>query len=463
MIASQYYDTMSDFRVKPILLYGIHERKEQTSWRPWGAIESEDDADREARRIESELQQLQHNAGFSLVVQSLSMARTIEDVEHLAITADLILVYAAGVQVNDSVAPIVQLLSFNTPVIFFLRKDYLWYEILHPRFLRMSFSDEILQPIAVDDIVVDDYDGLAKKLRSLAGLEQTKRAKVIAIGSPEGWGIGKEAVRIAKQIWDIQLETVSYQELAKRIDSLKADDHALEVARKAAEQYLSDNTVNLSTRMEYVVNAFLLDQVFRGILQELDAEILTVAECMSTIMPISETTACLPLCLLNDSGYLAFCESDFVAIPAGILLHHISQKPVFLVDPTLPYNGQVIVAHCTAPRRMDGVNLESVEVLTHFESDYGAAPQVKMREGQEVTVIDPSFGGNEWLGFRGRILSNSNLQICRSQIDIEIEGDWEQLLREMKGFHWLVVYGDYLKEIGYALKRVGIKWTNLSI
>ena len=44
---------------------------------------------------------------------------------------------------------------------------------------------------------------------------------------------------------------------------------------------------------------------------------MTINGCMSTIMPISETTACLPLSTLNDDGYMAFCESDFVVIPGG--------------------------------------------------------------------------------------------------------------------------------------------------
>jgi hypothetical protein len=34
---------------------------------------------------------------------------------------------------------------------------------------------------------------------------------------------------------------------------------------------------------------------------------------MGTIMPMSQTTACMPLSLLNDEGYLAFCESDFAS------------------------------------------------------------------------------------------------------------------------------------------------------
>ena len=453
---------MFDLQVKPILLYGVYEKREQTSWRPWGGIQSEADADCEITRIKDELLELQNKAEFQLRIQPLSKTKTVEDIESLDIDADVILVYAAGVQDIDSIEPLEQLLSYNKPVIFFLRKDYLWYEIIHPRFLRRSVSDEILQPVDVADIVVDDYRELLQKLRSLLGLKSAIGAKVISIGTPGGWGIGEEAVQKAKGTWKLQIETISYQELADRIEELKADGNAVDMAQEDAESYLSDNDVELETDRSFVINALLLERVFRDLLKEGSAHILTIAGCMSIVMPISETTACLPICLLNDAGYLAFCESDFVAIPAGILLHSISSKPVFLVDPTLPHKGQVTVAHCTAPRRMDGSNLEQVKILTHFESDYGAAPQVKMKKGQVVTVVGPSFSGNDWIGFRGRIVDNPTLPICRTQLDIEIEGNWKKLLRDMKGFHWLVVYGDYLSELEYALKKAGVDWTNIS-
>jgi len=32
----------------------------------------------------------------------------------------------------------------------------------------------------------------------------------------------------------------------------------------------------------------------------------------------------------------------------------------------------------------------------------------------------------------------------------------------MPGFHWMTGYGDYLRELGYAVKRVGIEWDRLA-
>jgi L-fucose isomerase-like protein len=178
-------------------------------------------------------------------------------------------------------------------------------------------------------------------------------------------------------------------------------------------------------------------------------------------MPLAESTACLTLSLLNDSGYLAFCESDFVVVPSGILLANITGKPVFLNDPTFPHDRIITLAHCTAPRRMDGKKLEPARLLTHFESDYGAAPKVEMLIGQTVTNIMPDFEFKCNVGMTGKIIDNPMLDICRSQIDISFECDSRKVAEVMPGFHWNTVYGDYIKETSYALKKIGIELENL--
>jgi hypothetical protein len=160
--------------------------------------------------------------------------------------------------------------------------------------------------------------------------------------------------------------------------------------------------------------------------------------------------------MLNDDGYLAFCESDFVVIPAGMLMASISGHPMFLNDPTYPHNGVITLAHCTAPRKLDGKTTEPARILTHFESDYGAAPKVEMRIGQKVTNIIPDFAGKRWVGFVGDITAHPFLPICRSQIDVKFTCDSQKLAERMPGFHWMTIYGDYLREAGYALKKIPI-------
>ena len=85
-----------------------------------------------------------------------------------------------------------------------------------------------------------------------------------------------------------------------------------------------------------------------------------------------------------------------------------------------------------------------------------------MKVGQVCTNLVPDFASKKWVGFAGQIIGNPFHAICRSQIDVKISGDCDALLQEMKGFHWMMSYGDYLREMGYALKKSGVDLLNVS-
>ena len=255
---------------------------------------------------------------------------------------------------------------------------------------------------------------------------------------------------------------MSYDELGEKIKAAKADNNRVSDAEKYARRYLALPETTLETDMQFVSNAFLLHGIFKDLLQQYDADIFTIMGCMSTVIPVAETTACLPLSLLNDEGFPAFCESDFNVIPSGILLHYITGKPVFLNDPTYPHNGMVTCAHCTAPRRMDGRHYARTRVVTHYESDYGAAPKVELPIGTEVTMVCPDCSQKEWLGFTGVVEANPFYDICRAQYDITIDGDWKKLLREHRGFHWMMACGNYMREMEYACPKIGVDWITIS-
>jgi len=267
---------------------------------------------------------------------------------------------------------------------------------------------------------------------------------------------------LVREIWKFDMQTVSYDEVGRLIKEARADSAAVTRSKDLAKAYVKAQGVKLETKPEFVENAFLLAEVFRGLMKKADCQAITINGCMGTIMPLAETSACLTLTLLNDSRYLAFCESDFVVIPSGVLLANIAGNPVFLNDPTYPHDGIITLAHCTAPRKMNGKDLEPVRIMTHFESDYGAAPKVEMGKGQVVTNIIPDFKIKRWVGLRGEIIDAPFMDICRSQIDIRFSCDSQLLAERMPGFHWMTSYGDYMREIGYACKKLGIKWEDLT-
>ena len=288
-------------KIQPVLMYSISKRREARSWKSWGDVQTEQGAIQEVKRISNELKSLSSSASGS---------------------------------------------------------TYYWYEALSVRYLKTdenesennSYQDH--GGVHVDDVVVDDGEQLLWRLRALYGLKNFVGTKIVALGGP--WGkYDSKAPSVARERYKIDIIEVSYDDAAPRIRSIQKDRRLVSKAEKWAQQYSSIPGTTIMTDKKFIVNSFLLYYAFKELMKQHDATTFTIKECMSVVIPIAQTTACLTLGLLNDEGLLAFCESDFVVIPSGILLHYISGKPVFLHNSTFPHDAIVTCAHCSAPRRMD--------------------------------------------------------------------------------------------------------------
>lgn len=455
-----FQDFGSPLRVQPVLMYRVAVRRRAASWKSWGDVQSEEAAAQERERIGRELQQLASRAGFAMKVLPVAAVSELGAVSQLSTSeADVRIIYAASGPGELLRALVPDKLD---AVIFVRRRSgplYYWYEALSTRYLRKRGQPPAAGSprLSVDDVVVDDVGELLWRLRALYAVKNFLGARIVALGGARG-KYAPEAPQVARERFKLDIVELSYEQFQPRIKAALADRVAGARAEEWARRYLSLPGTRLETERRFVVNAFVLYGVFRDLLRELSATALTIAGCMSTIIPMAETTACLTLSLLNDEGFLALCESDFVIIPACMLLRHIAGAPVFLHNSTFPHNGLVTCAHCTAPRRMGRVRYEPARILTHYESDYGAAPKVEIPAGQVVTFIDPEYATCRWIGIRGVVQDNPSYQICRSQQDVRILGDWRRLLDEVRDSHWVMAYGDYLKEAGYAARRIGVQW-----
>ena len=450
--------------VKPLLTYEVPVRRNQTSWRNWGGIQTEKDATGEIKRIEGELKTISASADFPVSFLPVAGVRSNQDLSGIKDldSADLFLIFAAGGGMDRFDV----LNKMGKNIIFFCRHKsgpvYLWYEIISPRYLRQHTDKLAVKGITEDDVVIDNQDELMWRLRALCGLKNTVGKTILAIGGPGAWSQPLEkTMKLVQEKYRFDIRTITYEELGKLITDARADNSTVNRAKSRADSYLRDSGVKLETNQKFVENCFILEEILARLMDKFSCRAVTINNCMGTIMPLAETSACLTLSLLNDAGYLAFCESDFVVVPAGILLANISGKPAFLNDPTYPHDNIITLAHCTAPRRMDGKKMEPARILTHFESDYGAAPKVEMMVGQTVTNIMPDFEFERNVGLLGKIVANPFHDICRSQIDISFDCENRTVAGQMPGFHWITVYGDYIKEAGYAFKKIGIKFENL--
>ena len=460
-------DIGKPLKVQPVLMYTVSHPKKQRSYKSWGGVQTDAAAEKEAQNIAAELSTLAQNSDFSLDILPIVKATTTEAAEAIHRSDyDVIIVYPA----RGSGDLLRACISKDRDTLIFARKKsgpvYYWFEALSVKYLQTEYETKEhaaakKKYVHVDDVIIDDMNEMQWRLRALYGVKNFLNTKIVALGG--AWGkYSPDAPEIAKKNFGMDIINVTYEELEKRIISARADKQLTRKAKTWARDYLALPGTTLKTDKEFVERCFELYWIFKQLMIEHQTETFTIRNCMATIMPMSETTACLTLGLLNDEGYMAFCESDFVVIPPGVLLRHISNKPVFLHNSTFPHNGQVTCAHCIGPRRMDGVNYDPTEVTTHYESEYGAAPKVEMPINQELTFIDPEYSTGRWIGFKGNVLANPYYEICRSQQDVEILGNWKKLKSEVRDSHWVNVYGDYLNECGYAARKLGLRWDNFS-
>jgi hypothetical protein len=453
-------------RVHPVLTYEIPRRQDRNSWRNYGAIDTMEKVNEEAGRIGRELAALAAQAEFPLEFLPVSLASNAAETEKaLGTAADALLIFAAG---GWQIYP---LAAAKTPKVVFIRHKsgpyYLWHEIAHWRLLRGNGDTFTRHDIGLDDIVVDKYDEVLWRLRALYGLKNAKGTRMLAIGGLAAYSEpGQEnGPRHARELWDYGFEIVSEADFARRLEARRKDPEAVKAAEKRTTELLAHPGVKLATERRYVFNSVLALDAVKEILVETGCSNFGFAYCMARrVIEILDTPPCMVLSMANDEGYTAYCHTDLTHTTAGVLLHWISGKPTFVCNSHFPHDGLYTVAHCQAPRKMNGKTYEPAAIMTHFESDYGAAVKVQYTKGQMVTAIIPNLRCTKWQGFRGKIVDAPSHPTCRSQMDIAFEGDWRTMLREMEGFHHQVCYGDYLREVGYALQKLGgIEWQNFSV
>jgi len=455
-------------KVQPVFMYSLPTRREKTSWKSWGGVQTEPAVAEECARIDAELKRLAKQAEFGLEILPLAKVTSPDTAKKLTDGEwDVTLVYAC----TGGGQTLRACLDLKPDALIFVRQRsgpvYYWYEALSTRYLRAdspanAAADAPVAPRThVDDVVVDDTAELLWKLRALHAVKNFLGTRIVALGGPAG-KYAADAPQKSQERFGLKIIDVSYESFEPRIRRALADRKVMAEAEGWTRRYLALPRTRLNTERQFVVNSFVLYRMFKEVMRENDANAFTIKACMGTIMPMAETTACLTLSLLNDEGLIAFCESDFVIIPPGLLLRHVVNRPVFLHNSTFPHKGMVTCAHCTSPRRMDGRKYEPAQIVTHYESEYGAAPKVDMPLGQQVTFVDPEYSTARWVGFKGTVKGNPFYDICRSQQDVAVQGAWRKLMAEARDSHWVMAYGDWLKELGYAARKVGVRWETLA-
>lgn len=419
----------------------------------WGLMKSKKDLQNEYDNIKQEIDRLERETDF--VFFGGDIVRNTKEVLDLAkkySVSDVLIVY--GVSGAGTRKLLNSLTTYGIPLIFFnkIEEERLYGHALYQQWYQRDAVEEFTEV----DLVINDYDELLGKLRAHRACKRLEESKVLCIGEPNDFFKGGLAARAAVDMFRPAIDYMSFETFQERLEEKDLNEE--EVVR-VRDRFI-DNADSLASDIdeETGLESARVYVVLKNLIQEKGYDAITI-NCLSGILNLIGVTPCLAFQKLRDEGIPAVCEADIPQLVTTIILRNIADKPTFINDPVIvPFEDKVIVAHCTAPTRMHGFDEEpaNYDALLHHETKLGLAPSVKFEEGQKVTLAGISHDFNEMIASEGLIERNTDYHICISQAEVKVDNA-EFLFDNFQGFHWVMVYGDWMDELKKACDLLGVK------
>ena len=293
------------------------------------------------------------------------------------------------------------------------------------------------------EIIHGNSDYIARRIKELRKIFQVKNKlvsiKLGVIGKPSDWLIASDVdYKKVKDTLGISLIDIEMDELVKEIDQDHHFAHPKlkDIREKGFNKKSIDGALKIYNGFKAIINKYKFDGI--------------TVRCFDLIK-IYKSTGCLGISLLNDEGIVAGCEGDVPALISMVILHYLTDEPVFMANPSSidVDNNEIILAHCTLPLNMS----DKFRLKTHFESGLGVGIKGDIGEG-EATIFKLSRDGEEYFVSGGEIIENLNSEnLCRTQLRFRMNEGVKYFLQNSLGNHHLICKGDYSK-----LVREFFKW-----
>ena len=247
------------------------------------------------------------------------------------------------------------------------------------------------------------------------------------IGRPSDWLISSNVdYSLVKEKFGIELINISLNELVNEYKSINGNHVELDPNFSKKEV---DNALNLHQALVNVKDKYGLSGL--------------TLRCFSLLSRI-KTTGCLGLALFNKEGITATCEGDVPTMLSMHICNEICGNPGFQANPSRIEldKGEIIFAHCTIPLNM----ISNPTLMTHFESGIGVALRGVL-DLEKATIFKLGSDLKSYFVETGEIVENlKEDNLCRTQIRIKMD-NLESFLKNPKGNHHVIIYGDYKQAI----------------
>jgi hypothetical protein len=223
-----------------------------------------------------------------------------------------------------------------------------------------------------------DYRDIDRVVGLLRVPVRMRESRILVVGGATGTPAARSAEQIKARFGtglipiNAAQQLEAYQAVDPKAAEAEAEDYWLKVAKKLVEP-----------SREEIINSARLYLGLKDLMIRHGARAITSTLCMAN--PVN---ACLAFSKLNDLGLVGACEGDMDSTLTMLLFGYAFNKPGFITDPLFDLSQNAVIhAHCVAATNMDGPGgrRASFNLRTHRDDNSGAAVEVELRVGQDIT------------------------------------------------------------------------------
>ncbi len=319
--------------------------------------------------------------------------------------------------------------------------------------------------VATEDVLSRD---VISKVRYLIALDKIRRSKVLLVTARNlisymNWAF-PNATEVSRAVAELQRRfglSFIFMDLREFIDkyyskveSRDAEDWA-ERWIKASAQFLDPSRVD-------VVKAARLYLAMKAALRDTGANVMAFDCIMNVSTGLIDAWPCLGYMQLWYEDVIPVCEADVYSIIPLLIGKYLFNRPGFVNDPGVDVvNGRFIYWHCYAPTNPHGSDKPEVPYIitdAHGGSKH-ASIHVKLPINEPVTVL----GFNPITGIlsihTAKAVDNIYWkQLCATKL--VASGDAGKVAEKWvvdNGYHRVLIYGDFRREVKEFAKLLGVK------
>jgi len=228
-------------------------------------------------------------------------------------------------------------------------------------------------------VASSDTADLERAVALLRVPARMRQSRILLVGGAHGTAAARAPAKIKERLGAEVIPATGEQILQAHgaIDpkaaEAEADEYWIKPARRIVEP----------SRAE-IINSARLFLGVKNLMIQHRAQAITSSQCMGR-----PAKGCLTFSKLNDLGLVGACEGDMDSTLTMLLFRYAFGVPGFITDPLFDTSKNAVIhAHCVASTKMDGPaspQRAPFVLRSHRDDNHGAAVQVEMRIGQEIT------------------------------------------------------------------------------